>query len=175
MHANQRRIDEDTNGGKWDYFPVRGDRAQPGTPLGAIAEDVLPLDPCSLSDVRLLWFDPDGKPCASTWKHREMASYEKERVRTTIWLYHLDKKELQNRRSAHVQDIRKDLKKANIDYLLWAPQTATPNLQAKNTFDQKIAEIKSKIADTAEFTGAKRCAVRAAMAEYEWIEEFDVV
>src|SRR5262249_49981816 len=33
MHANQRRVDAKTNGGKWDYFPIRGSRAPEGTHL----------------------------------------------------------------------------------------------------------------------------------------------
>jgi hypothetical protein len=37
---------------------------------------------------------------------------------------------------------------------------------------QKIAEIQMKIADRAVFAGAKRCAVRAAIPDYPWIEEF---
>jgi hypothetical protein len=32
MHANQRRVDTDTNGGKSDYLPVLGSRAVEGTP-----------------------------------------------------------------------------------------------------------------------------------------------
>jgi hypothetical protein len=175
MHANQRRVDADTEGGKWDYFPIRGARAVAGTGWGAIIEDVLALDPCSVTDVRLLWFDPDGKPCPAKWKHRDPDTRELERIKVTIWLYHLDKKELQARRSGHIQDIRKDLKKAHADYQLWAAGSANPNLQAKASFDEKLAEIRSKIADHAEFAGAKRCAVRTAIADYPWIDEFQII
>jgi hypothetical protein len=174
MHSNQRRVDENTAGGKWDYFPVRGARAAEGTSWGLIAEDTLALDPCSATDVRLLWFDPDGKPCVSNWK-RDASRTEIERVRATIWLYHLDKQEIQKRRTSHVQDIQKDLRKANIDYNLWSRDSSTPNLQSRQSFDQKIAEIKTKTADNAVFAGAKRCAIRAAIAEFSWIEEFNVV
>jgi hypothetical protein len=90
MHANQRRVDEHTDGGKWDYFPVRGDRSPESTPWGEIIEDALPLDPCSSTDVALLWFDPDGKPCVSSWK-RKPNTADTERVKASIWLYHLDK------------------------------------------------------------------------------------
>jgi hypothetical protein len=175
MHSNQRRTDPDTEGGKWDYFPIRGARTPAGTEWGAIIEDILALDPCSFSDVRLLWFDPDGKPCAAKWKHRDTDTKELVRVKATVWLYHLDKKELQGRRSAHVQDIRKDLKKAHTEYQLWAPGTGNPNLQAKGSFDEKVAEIKTKIEDNAEFAGAKRCAIRTAIADYPWIDEFQII
>jgi len=175
MHANQRRVDKDTDGGKWDYFPVRGARASTQTEWDAIMEDILVLDPCSFSDVQLLWFDPDGIACAAKWKHRDIDEREIERVKATIWLYHLDKKELQDRRSGYVQDIRKDLRKANSYYQLWAPCSMNPNLHAKRSFDERVAEIRTKIADKEEFVGAKRCAVRIALAEYPWIEEFNII
>ena len=171
MHANQRRVDSDTDGGKWDYFPVRGARAAQGTVWGAIIEDALPLDPCSMTDVRLLCFDLEGKPAAVAGA----TAGDVQRVKATVWLYHLNKTELQARRTAHVQDIQKDLRKANVEHLLWAPTSAAPNLQAKASFDEKLAEIATKTSDIAEFAGAKRWAVRAAISEYPWIEEFDVI
>src|SRR5262245_3823558 len=135
MHANQRRVDSDTDGGKWDFFPVRGARATEGTALGAIIEDILPLDPCSKSDVSRLCFDVEGKPCALT----VATPGDVRRVKATIWLYHLNKSELQARRTAHVQEIQKDLRKANVEHVLWAPTSAVPNLQAKASFDEKLA------------------------------------
>jgi hypothetical protein len=171
MHANQRRVDEDTHGGKWDYFPIRGNRTPEGTPIGQIIEDVLALDPCCATDVGLLAFDPDGKPCASDWK-RKPSEADVERVRATVWLYHLDKQEIQASRSKHVEEIRKDLRKADADFQLWDRDSANPNLQARNSFNSKIAEIRIKIADSAVFAGAKRCAVRLATATYPWIDEF---
>jgi len=174
MHSNQRRVDTDTNGGKWDYFPVVGQRTAEGTPCSTIIEDILALDPCSASDVKLLWFDPDGKPCCSKWK-RQPNSQEERRVRTTIWLYHLNKREIEIKRSNHMRQIRADLDEANAQYQLWNRDSANPNLQAKRSFDHKIAEIKTKLADNIEFAGAKRCAVRSLIVDYEWIDEFDLV
>ena len=174
MHANQRRVDADTNGGKWDYFPVLGARAIEGASLLVISENALALDPCSPSDVSLLWFDPDGKPCCAEWKRRPNP-LDTQRVRTTVWLYHLDKREIETRRRNHMRQIRNDLALADAQYQLWNRDAPIPDLHAKNSFDHKIAEIKEKLSDTAEFAGAKRCAVRAAIADYEWIEEFILV
>lgn len=171
MHANQRRVDKKTDGGKWDYFPIRGNRATEGTPWGEIIEDNLPLDPCAPADIRLLWFDPDGKPCLSSWK-RTFNPRDVERLKASIWLYHLDKQEIQSSRASYVGEIRKDLRRANVEYRLWDRYSANPNLQALNSFNQKVAEIGIKIADDAVFAGAKRCAVRAGIADYPWIEEF---
>src|SRR5262249_2203124 len=174
MHANQRRVDGDTSGGKWDYFPVRGPRAAEGTSVLLIEEDVLALDPCSASDIILLWFEPDGNPCYSNGK-RKPNERDQRRVLTTIWLYHLDKQEIVIRRGQHIRQIHTDLRDADAQYQLWNPGSACPNLQAKVSFDRKIAAIKAKLADTAEFAGAKRCAVRAAIADYDWIDEFGLV
>ena len=58
---------------------------------------------------------------------------------------------------------------------MWAPTSAAPNLQAKASFDEKLAEIVTKTSDTAEFAGAKRWAIRAAISEYPWIEEYDLI
>ena len=172
MHANQRRIDEDTDGGKWDFFPVRNARATEQTAWDRIKpiEDPLPLDPCSRSDAKLLCFDSDGVPCAS----ERASDRDKERVRLSIWLYHLKKKELQVRRRDFVQNIQKDIRKATTLYKLWAPNSGRENLDAKYQFDTKVAEIIRDISDSAIFAGAKRGAIRLAMAKEEnsWIADY---
>ncbi len=171
MHANQRRVDVDTQGGKWDFFPIRGNRAAEGTVHGAIVEDILALDPCSKTDIALMWFDPDGRPCGPQGK-RKANDADKKRIDATIWLYHLDKTEIQTSRRQYVDGIYNDLRNANADFVLWARDSGSPNIQARNSFDQKLGDIRGKLADDAVFAGAKRCAVRIAMAQYEWINEF---
>ncbi len=172
MHANQRRIDKDTSGGKWNYFPVRGQRAPQGTLITAIAEDILALDPCSATDAELLWFDSDGKPSPANRGGRIATATEFERVKATIWLYHLDKVEIQTRRTKHVQRIQKDLKTANTYHELWNRYSNTPNLHARYSFDETISRIKDDISDTSQFARAKRCAIRNSVAVYPWIYEF---
>lgn len=172
MHSNQRRVDADTDGGKWDFFPVLGERAPEGTDYACIVEEVLPLDPCSQTDVRLLWFDPDGRPCCSEWRRQLKAAADGRRVRATIWLYHLDKTEIQMKRAGHMASLRADLNTANSAYLLWNREGSKPNLLGKALFDQRVAEIRSKMGDREDFAGAKQCAVRAATAEYDWVDEF---
>jgi hypothetical protein len=165
VHANQRRVDEDTSGGKWDYFPVRSPRANALTLWRLIEEDILALDPCSASDVRLLCFDLDGNPCATS-----TASADIQRVRTTIWLYHLNKAELQAARRAHVQDLQKDLSKADAAFKIW--QSNFRDIRAKNNFDQKLAEIQNVTSDKAEFAGAKLSALRMLAGQYTWIGDY---
>ncbi len=172
VHSNQRRVDKDTEGGKWDFFPIRNGRAPERTEWAAIRaqEAPLPLDPCSRSDAKLLCFDSDGVPCAS----ERASARDKERVRVSIWLYHLKKRELQKRRRDFVQSFQKDIRKATTLYKLWAPDSARENLQAKEQFDTKVAEILRDISDSAVFAGAKRGAIRLAMAKQEnsWIADY---
>lgn len=167
QHANQRRVDEDTDGGKADFFPVKGDRAPAGTPYMQIFEDVLPLDPCSASDVSLIWFDPEGRPCYSP-KQKHPKKEDELRLKATIWLYHLDKNDTAAPRAKAVEEVRRKLLLADNYYQMW--NSAKPCLKSKASFDHEIAEIAELLANTSEFAGAKRCAVRLAMADYDWIE-----
>lgn len=167
QHANQRRVDEDTEGGKADYFPVRGNRAPALTPYMQIFEDVLPLDPCSASDVSLIWFDPEGRPCYSP-KQKHPKKEDELRIAATIWLYHLNKHDTAAPRAKAVDEVWKKLRLADNYYQLW--HAADPCLRSKASFDREVAEIAGLLADTSKFAGAKRCAVRLAMADYDWIE-----
>lgn len=167
QHANQRRVDEQTDGGKADFFPVLGERAKVGTPYMQIFENVLPLDPCSASDVSLMWFDPDGKPCYFP-KKKQPNKNDELRIKATIWLYHLDKHDTATPRAKAVDEVKRKLRQADNYYQLW--QSTNPCLRSKASFDREIEEIARLIADAAEFAGAKRCAVRTAMADYDWIE-----
>jgi hypothetical protein len=167
QHANQRRVDDDSNGGKADFFPVKGDRAPELTSYLQIFEHVLPLDPCSPSDVSLIWFDPEGRPCYSP--HQRKRTLEDElRIKATIWLYHLDKNDTAGPRAKAVEDVRRKLLLADNYYQMW--QAPSPCLKSKASFDREVSEIAGMLADSSDFAGAKRCIVRMAMAEYDWIE-----
>lgn len=171
VHSNQRRVDKDTQGGKWDFFPIANNRAPEKTDWSSIKSQEAPLalDPCSLSDARLLCFDSDGVPCPS----EKAKDRDKERVQASIWLYHLKKEELHKRRRNFVQTFQKDIKKAAILYKLWSPNSPQENLQAKEQFDTKVAEIIRDISPSSVFAGAKRSAIRLAMAKDEnsWIAD----
>ncbi|WP_284078074.1 hypothetical protein [Herbaspirillum aquaticum] len=171
-HSNQRRVDSLTNGGKADFFPVRGGRAEPNTDYLHCIEDALPIDPCKRTDVALLWFDSDGVPSCSSWRRKKTVADEN-RVKISIWLYHLDKQEIVQRRRQHMDDIRSDLLNADSDYRLW--QSIPGNIISKNNFESKLKTIKKKISDESEFAGAKRAAVYSEAAKYEWLFEFGIV
>jgi|GEM_PF-1661903 len=169
MHSNQRRVDEETEGGKWDFFPVEGARAPEGTVWDSIEEDVLPFDPCCAIDMALLWFSPDGTP---TLKSGSPSDEETKRLKVTIWLFHLDKKEIAQERRANVIDIFKDIKTTNATFKIWQQNGAKKGSVLKTRFDDAIANLKSKIKDTKPFARAKQCAVLLSKSEYPWIGEY---
>ena len=171
MHANQRRVDDTTVGGKADFFPVIGNRATENTLLEVIDEDVLPLDPCVLSDMELIWFEPDGKLGFKGWK-RKPTIEEERRLQTSTWLYHLDKNHIVKARNASVNDVRSDITTADAYYKMWNPKGPNINLAYRTQFNSVVAKIKSKISNKSPFAGAKRCAVRLASAKYSWITDF---
>lgn len=169
MHANQRRVDENTEGGKWDFFPVEGARAPEGTGWDLIAEAVLPFDPCSGTDMALLWFSSDGTP---TLKNSSPSAEEIKRLAITVWLFHLDKDEIAKSRTANVIDMYKDINAADTEYKLWQKDGGAIGSIFKSRFDRAIARIKSEIRATKPFARARQCAVQLAKAEYSWIDEY---
>lgn len=92
--ANKRRrdrlIDSDIVKGKGAYFPldlVNGSVANDEAPIGC--EVALLLDPTRLSDVSLLSFDAKGEVIAAS-----ADDYEINRVKLSVFYYHLDLEQL---------------------------------------------------------------------------------
>lgn len=169
MHSNQRRVDEKTEGGKWDFFPVEGVRSTEGTEWDMIGEDVLPFDPCSATDMALLWFSSDGTP---TLKKDSPSEEELRRLKVTIWLFHLDKDEIAQKRRSNVIEIFKDIKAADTMFKIWQQSGAASGSILYKRFDDAIAKLKSEIKDTKPFARARQCAVLLSKAEYSWIGEY---
>lgn len=171
MHSNQRRVDKHTDGGKWDYFPIEGARAIEKTSLDLITEIVLPLDPCSATDVSMMWFGPDGTPGFSNWR-RKPTLLEQKRMKITIWLFHLDKLETASNRTNAVEELKIILKNADAIFKIWQQRGGGPDEHEKKTFDKYLADIHSKTSDDSPFAGAKRCALHISRADYSWMEDY---
>lgn len=169
VHSNQRRVFENTEGGKWDYFPVFGERAAPKIAWKKIKEDYIPLDPCRKSDVLLLWFDADG--VAGVAKEKKLSEKEKSRVDISIWLYHLDEENIQKRRGEVIRGVLAVLDDANEDYNDW-DRNGVPNEEARWRFDDKIACLEKALKPTSLFAGAVGRVVRTRSAHYPWILDF---
>lgn len=171
QHANQRRKDVTTDGGKSDFFPVYSTRAPELTPLSKIEELPLALDPCVKSDVKLLAFDKHGNPIYNS-NNGMKNKLDAKRVATSIWLYHLNKSEIVTLRVKAMDQVSGLVQEAGDEFVDWDRDSATPSLVAKSRFDKKINAIETLISDDAEFAGASRCVIRAAMAKYSWVQEF---
>lgn len=169
VHANQRRVFETTQGGKWDYFPVLGARTKSGTAWNRIIEEYLPLDPCRKSDVRLLWFDADG--VAGVAKEKNHSNKERLRVEVSIWLYHLDEEHTQKRRGEVIRGVLADLDDANDEFIDWDPEGAC-NEDARKRFDDKIAKLEKALHPTSLFAGAAGRVVRTRSAHFPWILDY---
>ena len=171
IHANQRRVFTHTSGGKWDYFPVRGSRAVAKTQWSRIVEDFLPLDPCLKSDVMLLWFDPDGVAGPADRQSRPLTDHEKDRVRVSIWLYHLDEENTQKRRAETIRGVLALLDEANDNLQDWDP-TGSCDLKSKARFDASISKIQKALEPKSLFAGAVERVVRTRSAHYPWIIDY---
>jgi hypothetical protein len=157
QHSNQRRVDKDTCGGKWDFFPIDGARAQhpPGLEPPHLIESVLPLDPCSAVDCSLLRFTTEGKPTAKPGA----TPAEERRVRVSVWLYHLDKSETHNARMGRLLEVQRVVDDLERDFGFFDAGTET----SKSSVDSAVAKLKDMMKDSAPFAGAVRCYVKTAL------------
>jgi uncharacterized protein (TIGR02646 family) len=103
--CNQRRNDiaNETDGGKWDHFPIslQSCRAQKEGDKLAL-EEVDLLDPTDPEDWKLLTFLPNGQPTPA----KDPDTREYERAKTSIQVYHLHCAELVRDRKERATEIR---------------------------------------------------------------------
>jgi hypothetical protein len=171
-HANQRRVFEDSNGGKANYFPVRGDRASAGTKCRDLhAEHAIPLDPCDAEDVRLLSFDFDGVASPAKPKGKELTDEERERVVFSIWLYHLNEREIREARGERLRQIATELELANDDYELWVSDKEN-NRRARDAFMRRVDVLLFERNPDRVFAGAVDRIIRMSTVDYPWIPEY---
>lgn len=88
--CNQRRVDIEncTDGGKWDHFPLgTGSFRAKKEGDDHNDEDIELLDPIDPHDWKLLTFRSDGNPTPAKAK----GTREHDRAKASIWFYHLDR------------------------------------------------------------------------------------
>lgn len=171
-HANQRRVAEDTDGGKASYFPVRGKRALPGTSVRTVhAEYAIPLDPCDVEDVRLLSFDFDGVASPAKPKGKDLTDDERERVAFSIWLYHLNEKPIREPRGEHLRLIMLELSLANDDHEIWIRDRAK-NSGARDAFMRHVDALSLAREPNQIFGGAVDRIIRMSVTDFPWILEY---
>jgi len=111
--CNQRRVDDGTDGGKGDQFPLapgsfrarlEGDNLQ--------MEEVELLDPIDPEDWKLLTFLPNGQPTPA----KDKGTREHDRAATSILVYHLHSRELVVERKTLASTIRQLVESMDIAY-----------------------------------------------------------
>jgi len=91
--CNSRRKSEETEGGKWDFFPLEDDskRLKEGS-KNYSGEGALLIDPCNSNEPGWLWFNESGAVTSKYPKDEKPGRYR--RVMKSIELYHLDHPDL---------------------------------------------------------------------------------
>ena len=93
--CNSRRVFDETDGGKQNFFPVEDEACRACSPNDDWREEQPAiLDPFNVDDEKLLWFDGDGKPQPSP----QCVELEKIKVSNSICIFHLDEVRLVRKR-----------------------------------------------------------------------------
>lgn len=100
QYSNELRKDkfnpEKQTGGKWHYFPLFENSTVAKTKVRCKDEEIMLLDPCDEDDPYLLTFDSKGKALPNY--AAILNDNDKRRVLSSIKLYHLDHKPLEELR-----------------------------------------------------------------------------
>jgi uncharacterized protein (TIGR02646 family) len=170
--CNQRRVDRinETNGGKWDHFPIKSGSVRAyQEDDNCDDEEILLLDPIDPHDWKLLTFRPDGKPipakASDTWEYI--------RAEVSIRLYHLDRKEF--------VDDRRSLA-GKVQRLVQYMETLRPKItdpRMRKLYKDQEKELLRVIDRDSEYSAAALAYARAEIykmerghqVKREWIEE----
>ncbi|MFF3588396.1 HNH endonuclease [Streptomyces sp. NPDC002387] len=152
---------EGTAGGKQDYFPILAGSIRAVGPESILSEEVpLLIDPCSATDVALLWFDETGQ--ASGNPHgMEFDSAAKQKVTESIKYYHLDHVplvEARRRIYAEVLKICDDADKAN----KWWNKSREQS--AYDGYREAMGRLARSLKRENEYSAVALCAIRGYRA-----------
>ena len=154
--CNSRRVDavNETAGGKHDAFPLQAGSLRAVCPDDAIdAEIPVLLDPCSIVDVDYLWFDETGRVVENP--AMVSSDWDRERVSTSVKLYHLDHVRLvQNRRKVY-RTISGLLRVADANYRAMC----AGDVEASRSYQILLMEIRRHALGSAEYAATARCAL----------------
>ena len=168
--CNQRRVDDGTDGGKWDHFPVA-----PGSFRARLEgdnwkqEEVELLDPIDPEDWKLLTFLPNGQPTPA----KEKGTREHDRAATSILVYHLHCRELVVERKILASTIRQLVENMEIAY----SKIIDPDMKAIYKGQQK--NLLRAINHDSEYSAAALAYARAEIYKMEcgdpvkrqWLED----
>jgi uncharacterized protein (TIGR02646 family) len=170
--CNQRRVDIEnrTDGGKWDHFPLRaGSFRAKKEGDDHDDEEVELLDPIDPHDWKLLTFRSDGQPTPA----KREGTREHDRAKASIWFYHLDRQEF-------VKD-RRELSR-RIQRLVQYMETLRiqiSNQKMRKLYKDQEKELLRLIDKNSEYSAAALAYTRAEVykierghqVKREWLEE----
>jgi uncharacterized protein (TIGR02646 family) len=157
--CNQRRVDtlNDTDGGKWDHFPVGDSFRARSEGDNCDDEEIELLDPTDPHDWKLITFRPDGKPIPA----KASGTRESERAEVSIWLYHLDRKEFVDDRRSLAGRVKR-----LIQYMeTLRPQIVIPSM--RQLYKNQEKELLRLIDRDSEYSAAALAYARAEIYKME--------
>ena len=168
--CNQRRVDviHGTDGGKWDHFPLKSNRAREESDNHE-DEEIDLLDPTVASDCKLLTFRPDGCPIPT----KTAGTRDYKRAEVSIRLYHLDHQSFVNERRSLAGRIQRLVQQMEL------LRTNITDLKIRTVYDQQEMELLRLISRNFEYSSAAFAYARAEVYKIErghqvkrdWLEE----
>jgi uncharacterized protein (TIGR02646 family) len=169
--CNQRRVDtlNDTDGGKWDHFPVGAGFRAWSEGDNCDDEEIELLDPTDPHDWKLLTFRPDGKPIPA----KPPGTREYARAEVSIWLYHLDRKEFVDDRRSLAGKVQRLIDRMN----MLRPQIT--DLTMRKLYKEEEKELLRLIDRDSEYSAAALAYARSEIYKMdrghqvtrEWLKE----
>jgi uncharacterized protein (TIGR02646 family) len=167
--CNQRRVNNITNGGKCDHFPVNGTFRASQEGDDHKLEDIDLLDPVDPDDWKLLTFRPNGEPTPA----RSAGTKEHKRAQTSINIYHLDYREFVVGRKNLATKVRLAIEEMDTCY----PKITDINI--KEIFKNRQKEILRLIDRNSEYSAAALAYAREQVFKMErghqvkrqWLED----
>lgn len=147
--ANRQRRDVETNaiGGKADFFPVREESNRAWDENADIdLEQPMLLDPCKLSDVRLLTFKDDGEAMPRERVEEKPILFNKADI--SIRLYNLNHSDFVRERIKLRESLKKLIKAAKKYY----QKLETGDSVHEYAYEETIIRIRDTIDKKAEFS-----------------------
>jgi uncharacterized protein (TIGR02646 family) len=153
--CNCRRIDQERGavGGKADHFPLRDEGRRARTPADNLAdEEPLLLDPTIPADPGFLWFDETGQAVPHPELCSNPESYSTRRATQSTDLYHLNHKDVVERRQAVCLEIRRTVAAVNRFFRKYDAGDGT----AREAFEDTVRSLQSRLSASAEYSATAR-------------------
>lgn len=167
--CNSRRVDQNTGqtGGKAGCFPLRDESHRAKTPqCNLLDEEPMLLDPINPADPGFLWFEETGRSVPHPVCGTNNKGYLFLRATTSIELYHLNHTDVVERRKALCRWIRRRVEEADRYYRKYGSGDRT----ARQAFEDAIGELRSCLAQEAEYSAAAKSMLMGLRATYPVVE-----